>query len=103
MRFNYFNFQFSLQVLKWLGGKQELLKEAHLQVDKQSIIKMQYNLYGCMKCQTIKNLVVALCVTLPEILSVTFLYLNINLNHKFQNLTKNSCGHLYQVGGGGRQ
>ena len=41
--------KFSLQVLKWLGGKQELLKEAYLQVHKQSIIKMQLNLYNCMK------------------------------------------------------
>lgn len=48
-------FQFSIQVLKWLGGKQELLKEAHLQVDKQSVIKMQHNLYSCMK-QTICGL-----------------------------------------------
>ena len=35
---SYIFFQFSLQVLKWLGGKQELLKEAYLQVNKQSII-----------------------------------------------------------------
>lgn len=82
-------FQFSIQVLKWLGGKQELLKEAHLQVNKQSIIKMQYSLYSCMK-QTICGC--SLCY-LPRNVINNFSvskYKSISL----QNLTKNGCGHL---------
>ena len=42
-------FLISLQVLKWLGGKKELLKEAYLQVNKLSVVQVQYNLYSCMK------------------------------------------------------